>query len=301
MIITNIIGGLGNQLFQYAAAYRLAKIHNCKLFLDISDYAKYPDRKFELSHFNISGSILNSKEKFWFIKNQKKSVYKRIVSIIARIEKRTIVFYVKEPYFHFFPDLVKTPIPCYIEGYWQSEKYFLDIKHDLVKEFTLNSPISEVTLRCMKRIRKSNSICIHIRRGDYVSNMDANTFHGLCSLKYYYNGVEQIRQHIDSPVFFVFSDDSEWVRKNFCIDEPTYYITHNGIDKAYEDLYLMSQCSHHIIANSSFSWWGAWLGEKKGQIVIAPKPWFNYQYYNYDDIIPERWITIEKGDDYQRN
>ena len=133
---------------------------------------------------------------------------------------------------------------------------------------------------------------MHIRRGDYVSNPTTNKLHGTCSLEYYHNAVDIIAAKVSNPHFFIFSDDHEWARNNFKIDYPLTFVAHNNAGKNYEDMRLMSLCKHHIIANSSFSWWGAWLGSNPKKIVCAPRGWFKDKSLNTNDIIPSDWSRI---------
>ena len=141
-------------------------------------------------------------------------------------------------------------------------------------------------------IQSSDAVAIHVRRGDYISNQNTTEFHGICSLDYYHKAIDEIISKVNDPHFFVFSDDPEWTQENLKIDAPTTYVAHNSSDKNYEDLRLMSLCNHFIIANSSFSWWGAWLSRNESKIVIAPSRWFQDIKYNDSDRLPEEWKRI---------
>lgn len=143
-----------------------------------------------------------------------------------------------------------------------------------------------------QNILSVNAVSLHVRRGDYVSNLTINQFHGTCSLEYYNQAIAQIAKKVETPHFFVFSDDPEWVKSNLKIDYSITIVDHNNADKNYEDIRLMSLCKHHIIANSSFSWWGAWLCRNPNKIVIAPLKWFNDKSINTTDLIPDGWIKI---------
>ena len=141
-------------------------------------------------------------------------------------------------------------------------------------------------------IRACESVSVHIRRGDYLSNPAFYRFHGVCAVEYYEAAVGHLAGAVENPCFFLFSDDLDWARRNLRLDYPVTYVDHNGEDKDYEDLRLMSQCKHHIIANSSFSWWAAWLCANPGKIVIAPRKWFNDPNIDTADIIPASWRRI---------
>ena len=159
-------------------------------------------------------------------------------------------------------------------------------------DFTVKSKLNGKNKELLQKIKKSNSIAIHIRRGDYVTNSIVNKVHGTCGIDYYNNAVNLMIRKINDPVFFIFSDDIKWTKDNIKTDFPTIYVSHNGPNKGYEDMRLMTQCKHFIIANSSFCWWGAWLSRNKKKIVIAPKRWFKVEGKNSSDIVPEKWIKI---------
>ena len=200
--------------------------------------------------------------------------------------------YVKEKYFHFDPDILSVPNNSYLEGYWASEKYFQDISDVIRKEFILKNTPDAINKAMMKRISSCNSISIHVRRNDYVEDKKTNDFHGVCGLEYYNKAVSMIGKKIKNPTFFVFSDDPEWCKINLRLDFPTDYVTHNLGKKDYEDMRLMSACKHNIIANSSFSWWGAWLNNNSNKIVVAPKKWFADASTNTADLVPKQWSRI---------
>lgn len=183
------------------------------------------------------------------------------------------------------------PDNVYLEGYWQSERYFEDIKEIVQKEFTLKTPLEGLNLILAEEIRTVDAVSMHVRRGDYVTDENVSTMHGVCDLEYYRKAVDKVVQTLKDPCFFVFSDDPEWVADNLKLRHPARYISHNS-SLAHEDLRLMSLCRHHIIANSSFSWWGAWLSTCHEKLVIAPNKWFNNFKVDTSDLIPKAWIRI---------
>ena len=199
--------------------------------------------------------------------------------------------YLRERSPAFDPNILSLSDGVYLDGFWQSEKYFLDIEAILRKEFSLREPPSFRSLGLAKQITPSNAVSIHIRRGDYLAQ-DKIAFHGVCSLDYYLAAVTIISRRISSPHFFVFSDDHEWAEKNLKLSYPITFAHDSDNKKPYEDIWAMSLCSHHIIANSSFSWWGAWLSANPDKFVIAPKQWFRLQTMDAKDIVPERWLRI---------
>ena len=185
--------------------------------------------------------------------------------------------------------MTKKRINYYI-GYWQSEKFFKDISDEIRKDFSFPKFTSEKNLEILKLIKSYNSVSIHIRRGDYLQNRG---FNGLAPLEYYQKAIEYIKNKIENPHFFIFSNDIEWCRKNLSI-ENSYYIDWNRGEESYRDMQLMSLCKHNIIPNSTFSWWGAWLNKNPNKIVIAPEKWFNdCVNIDYSNIVPETWIKIK--------
>jgi len=136
------------------------------------------------------------------------------------------------------------------------------------------------------------SISVHFRRGDYVTDPQTNKIHGTCSFDYYHQAIDDICKYTSNPHFFIFSNDPQWVKDNFSLPYPMQIITLNGPEKPHFDLYLMSLCKHHIIANSTFSWWGAWLSTNKDKRVYTPKRWYNVDYIDQKDGFPDSWIKI---------
>jgi hypothetical protein len=198
----------------------------------------------------------------------------------------------KEPHFPYDPNILKCNNHVYLEGYWQTEKYFKDIKEIILRDFTIVEEPDPRNKTMADQIRGSESVSIHVRRGDYVTNPTTNAYHGTCSEDYYKKAIQIIKNRVHKPQFFIFSDDLTWVREHLDIGYPTVFVDFNGPDKDYEDLRLMSLCQNHIIANSSFSWWGAYLGSDPGKIVIAPKRWFKKTDIITSDLLPESWIQL---------
>ena len=304
MVITKIQGGLGNQMFQYAIGRHLAYLNKTELRLDLSFYNQIPknntQRKYLLGNFNITGKPLNlSEEKKVKIKNlhNRPFLTKIIRKILKNIEEKKPIYkrkYIREPHFHFCPDVLKARNKTiYLYGHWQSEKYFKNIENIIRKEFTLKNGLSNEAKNILEKIQKTNSVSIHIRRGDYVENKKNCTLYGVCSLTYYYKTIKIIQNKTGNPHFFVFSDDIRWVQKNLKTASSLTLVRGVNI-RDFEEIILMSKCKHNIIANSTFSWWGAWLNNNPNKIVIAPKPWFNIATINTKDLLPPLWITIDK-------
>lgn len=284
MIISRLIGGLGNQMFQYAAGRRLAIIHNTDLKIDISGFGNYKIHRYQLGQYNISAQIATTDE----IKNFRgKSILfiNRLTPSNAR--------WIKEKYFHFDPSILMLQDNVYLDGYWQSEKYFKDVENPIRHDLRVKSPPSENNASMLTDIQRQMSVALHIRRGDYVTNKITNLHHGTATLEYYQNAIKYLISHgIQKPCFYIFSDDPTWVKQNLKLDYPTVYVNHNDRDHGYEDMNLMSHCQHFIIANSTFSWWGAWLSNNPNKIVIAPKLWFADPMIDTNDLIPSEWRRL---------
>lgn len=179
-----------------------------------------------------------------------------------------------------------------LDGYWQSEKYFMRKSNAIKNDFTFITEMDQHNIAILKDIKKTQSVSIHVRRGDYVSNNKTHNFHGVCSSEYYKAAVVRIKKQIKKPTFYVFSDDPTWCRKNLMLDKNTSIVDNTNCPSGVIDMHLMSACQHNIIANSSFSWWGAWLNNNKSKIIIAPKRWFQDQAIDTRDIIPDGWVRL---------
>ena len=274
MIITSLNGGLGNQMFQYAIGRALAAKNNDKLRLDLSGFSPKraidTPRQYELSIFNLQATKFNSHILDFFHPPQ----------------------LISETSHTFDPAILNIKGNIRLVGYWQSEKYFNQYSELIRHDFAFPTPPTGKNKALLLGIDNSNSVSIHVRRGDYVSNQTTNQFHGVCSLAYYRKAIKSIKDKVKNPIFYVFSDDPEWCKDNLTIAEKTTYISHNSGEKSWEDMRLMSHCKYNIIANSSFSWWGAWLNDNPTKIVIAPQKWFNDPSIDTQDVIPDSWLKM---------
>ena len=283
MIITILEGGLGNQLFQYAIGRHLSIKNNDRLVIDASVYLIDKLRHYDLNRYNIKAEVGNIAICF----------FARVAkNIIPKIEKKITlpIKYVKERDTYFNNEILSEQRNIILDGYWQSEEYFKDIRDIILDDLTLLSNPDKENKKMLKRINHSNSVCLHVRRDDYVSNPLLQKFHGNLTQDYYSKAIGSICDRISDPVFFIFSDDPEWCKRNIFTNRPHTYVDINRPNKAPEDLRLMSACNHFIIANSSFSWWAAWLAEKAGTVIIAPKRW--YREKDEGDIVPKRWLRM---------
>jgi len=281
MIIVKLRGGLGNQMFQYAIGRNLALKNNAKLKFDVTELEQDKLRDYELNIFNISGSVASS-YRLIFIRKFNKNIISKILG--------QNYFYIKQKDWYFNATILERKGNIYLDGYWQSENYFKDIRQIITKDFTIRCEPDERNKSMLKKIENSNSVCIHVRREDYIRNKKTKEVHGICSSEYYYNAVKIIEKKVRNLKFFVFSDDSQWTRENLKLKHPTIYVDINNSEKNYEDLRLMSNCKHFIIANSSFGWWGAWLSNNPDKIICIPGKWFNS--IDEGDIVPKSWIRV---------
>jgi len=276
MIVTKLIGGLGNQMFQYATGRSLSKKLNTELWLDLSGFNKYKTWGYTLDIFNLNTKISPDK-------------LNTIIKAIRKTPlKKHIIF--EEKKYTFDSNLAKYQFPfLYLDGYWQSYKYFQDISDTIREDFTFHGERTKNYARQINRIKKSNSVSVHVRRGDYLTNPSANKFFCNIGIDYYKKSKKMIDSQTTDPVYYIFSDDILWCKKNLTFFKNSYYVENN---KMSQDLELMSLCKNHITANSTFSWWGAWLGNSKSGITITPKSWFTDKDYPIRDLIPQGWIKL---------
>lgn len=289
MIVIQLWGGLGNQLFQYAAARHLAEINHTQLKLDVSTFDKYKLRSCRMEHFNISIKYVSKNE---LARLRRMDPLSRVINLFGERKAASTMATYKEPHFHYDPEMLSQRGSIFLNGYWQSEKYFQEIAPIIHRELTVKTPADPANAKLAVEIQGHDSVSLHIRRGDYVTNPSTNQFHGTCSLEYYREGMDRIATASGEPHFYVFSDDIPWAQENLKSFYPMTFVDLNGPEQDYEDLRLMTLCRHHIIANSSFSWWGAWLCENPNKMVIAPRRWFANPDMNAEDLIPEAWIRI---------
>lgn len=274
VVVSSLAGGLGNQLFQYAFGRAVALQHHCDLVLDtrilqIKD-GQTP-RELGLSDFNIQASI----------------------DTLSRQQLDRCIA-VKESVSNYDAGVMhKTAPGCRLAGYWQTERYFGHIRPTLLTELTLRAPVTPYIQRLADQIASTpQSVSVHFRRGDYVSDPKVAAFHGVCSMDYYNNAIQSLTKQVhNSRHFFLFSDDPDWLATNIPAGVEPYTIVDARQSSAREDLWLMSLCRHHVVANSSFSWWGAWLSRHEG-INIAPGRWFQAPSFNDQDIVPASWQRL---------
>ena len=293
MIISQIKGGLGNQMFQYAAGRVLAEKHGVELCLDTSPFKNRDFHTgFELDRlFGIKNRIASGKEIKDLIGWRSTRIGTYILSKNFFSFLRGRRYYIEQGLF-FDYSFFSLPPDCYITGYWQSEGYFAGYEDLIQNLFSFAPLVSERNKKFADKIINCNSVSIHVRRGDYVTYPDTNKRHGTCPREYYENAIRYLNKFINDPVFFVFSDDMDWAINNIKIDREHYFVNHNTGMESYNDMWLMSLCRHHVIANSTFSWWAAWLNPSQNKLVVSPKQWFRDPSRSSSKIIPDQWVRI---------
>lgn len=280
MIIVNLTGGLGNQMFQYAFVKELQS-QRIKSYVNFYQLGK--NRDIERA-FNIKPTKGEKNITFFFSKN-----------IIFRLLRKLFITHIIEPqrlYSTYEPKYLnnKHIFPLHYVGTWQSEKYFGGIKNSIDRIFKFSNKLNNNTRQWQDKILSSpNSVAIHIRRGDYLKPEYITLFGGICTLNYYYKAINYIKDNVSNPSFFIFTNDASWVEANLNI-EHSFLVEGNDGEDSWQDMYLMSLCKHAIIANSTFSWWGAYLNKNKEKIVVAPCKWYNT--IEAPDIVPSNWIRL---------
>lgn len=298
MVIVRISGGLGNQMFQYAAGKACAVRNQCELKVDLSAYNRPPRgqeaaRKFELPVFLGEVPMATTAELATIRQYNENKAYKAYNRGRKLLGLQPAYTYCQERVpMHFDPAiLTSTGELLYVDGDWQNEKYFSNIADELRRDFTPNDLETNTRNAALaQQMAGMASVSLHVRRGDYLNN----EVHKPAPLAYYQAAIERVATQVAQPHFYIFSDDIAWARANLHFGAaPSTFIDHNtGLD-SYKDLYLMSKCQHHVVANSSFSWWGAWLNWSKQKLVIAPAEWLTFLNVTATDVVPESWVILK--------
>jgi hypothetical protein len=289
MIIVKMVGGLANKMFQYALYKRFVE-DGKDVYVDIESFVpKWDFERIELpqifSQINFKIADIN------YIKRLagEQDLVSKVRRKIKFLNKST---YLRESGFKYHPNLFSIHGDCYLEGCWQTEKYFIKIREKLLCDFKFKEFDDERNKQLANSLNQEESVAIHVRKGADYNKKDTK---GTCKRTYYQDAVEYIKLNIINPKFYVFTDNKEWVKENI------HNIEYNLIDwnptsgpKNFVDMQLMSKCKHNIIANSSYSWWGAWLNNNPQKIVVGPRQWFNSKVTKYDasDIMPDNWIKL---------
>lgn len=268
MIIINLTGGLGNQMFQYSFGRYLAIKNNTELKYHFTNALLNTKREFELDVFNIKAD-----------KVTRLDLKKVGVSNNLFLNR---VFYLLDEKFHLsfnkktitenknidFIKNKKIDHDVYLQGFWQNDSFLNEIENVIRGDFSFLPPLDENNNNILNIIKSVNSVSVHVRRGDYLTNKANTAKYGFIGIDYYVNAIKNIEQSVKNPVFFIFSDDMEWCKNNLNFINEKYFVDWNIGKDSYKDMQLMSLCKHNIIANSTFSWWGSWLNNNKKKIII---------------------------------
>ena len=297
MIIVQLLGGMGNQMFQYAAGRQLALKNDSTFKLDtiiLMDWRPgrhLVNRSFDLDIFRLVPEIAT-----------KKDIAPYNPQLMSKAEKILFHFKLKigyspsykEKHFHFDNEVVTLKGNQYLAGLWQSYKYFENIEDVIRTDFEFKKKLGPKAAQLFTKINECNSVCINVRRADYVSVKQTADVLGFIGLDYYKKAIDILINKINDAHIFIFSDDIQWCKQSLVIDKhPVMYVDHNYAGEKFSDYFqLMIACSHFIIPNSTFGWWAAWLSKSPGKIIIAPKKWMNDPGVNTDDLIPPAWIRV---------
>jgi len=297
MKIVKLKGGLGNQMFQFAFAKSLELKQKEIVKLDMDFFEIYKshngleiDKLFNIPNFSNKKEIQKFKGLYFYWLNKEWS----IKTIEKKILGKNILYKPKYNYIiekninKFNKTYLELKGDYYFEGYFQSYKYFQQYNDEIRKIFAFPKIVDKENLEILKKIKNTNSISLHIRRGDYLTK---NSQLNVLTMDYYKNAIQYILKNAKKPVFFIFSDDIKWCKKEFDFLNEKYFIDWNKKNKSFIDMQLISLCKHNIIANSSFSWWSAWLNKNPNKIVVCPKFWF-IDVINNTDRCLEEWKRI---------
>ena len=280
MMVVRINGGLGNQLFQYAFGYYLKKTKNVELKLDSNTFLRNKAINYRLDSFNVDDKFVTKKELGFY--GVKYGLFKKSINNKERYYRENMSYLYDKKI-----ENIKDNV--YFDGFWQCEDYFKRYRSEIIEEFSLKKK-SRIFENIRSKIIESNSISIHVRRGDYLIKQNYNAF-GLCDIDYYIKSISCIDCKITEPYYFCFSDDSSWLNESIVKNNSNYLNVSKFGLKPEEEMILMSLCKHNIVANSTFSWWGAWLNKNNKKIVIAPEKWRN-DGISVGRLLPVNWIKI---------
>ena len=285
MKIVKFLGGLGNQMFQYAF-YKSLSINSKNVKSDITGFQTYSlHNGFELENiFNISMNNANP-----FTINLYDKTYKTWhIRKLRRLLNLKRLYFEEREWSIYDENTLKDSKKVFYWGYWQNEKYFKNIEEQIRNDFIFKNILDSRNHLICEKIKNTNSVSIHIRRGDYVNHP---LFGDICNEDYYVKAIKHIQLKVDNPEYFIFSNDISWCKKHLKLLDATF-IDWNIGKQNFIDMQLMSYCKHNVIANSSFSWWAAWLNNNENKMVFAPKKWRNDINNTSIDILPEQWIKI---------
>jgi len=287
-VVIRLAGGLGNQLFQYACGLALAEARRARLLLDLSLYRQDKLRTYSLQPFAVDPGFV---PRPWAA---------LMGALDRRFVGRAVKTFMPIVGWHYVFDRCQGYDPrdfpsggnLVLQGYWQSENYFAAAADRVRAVFRFRDPPDESNAACLNRIAGGPAVAVHVRRGDYASVPEVTAIYGLCGPDYYRAAADHLQRVAPEARYFVFSDDPDWAEQNLQWPGPSEVVRHNVGKRDADDLRLMAACDHFVIANSSFSWWGAWLAGKPGKVVIAPKRWFAGAGHAEADRVPPEWVRL---------
>lgn len=287
MKLITLSGGLGNQMFQYAL-YLSLQAQGEHVFLYKNKILKHCEHSgYELQRiFGVESEVKG----MWLtnlLQNRWIGSFVKHLLFPRKLRERKLYDYAS-----YEKPMKRKSFPGeHWVGYWQSEKYFAEVVDKVRRSFTFNvNLLSQATRTCVENMPETTSVSLHVRRGDYVSTGFSWMYGGLCDLDYYRKAIQYIKTHVKNPVFYVFSDDLEWIKENLPLSDDSVLVDWNRGTDSWQDLYLMSQCKAHVLANSSFSWWGAWLDANPNKVVVTPAVWVNH--IGAPDVVPDSWVRL---------
>ena len=287
-VYVRLLGGLGNQLFQYAMGRALADARQVELVLD----PRFILRKGCISGLAIDEFAIRAR----YLTDTEAAYFKEPIWKLSRALRRQInpwLGYYHETVHSFDAAALAQSLEVMLSGFWQSERYFSNYGHQLRTDLVLKSQMPSAAVKLAKQMASGPSVAMHVRRGDYLTDPKALVKHGVTSAHYYQTALQLMIEKLGDVDLYVFSDDPDWVRTN--IQHPKIIFVSDFGFSAEQDLWLISACQHQIIANSSFSWWGAYLNDYASKVIVAPQPWFDAKHMAQQDIIPADWNTLAKS------
>ncbi len=291
VVIARIYGGLGNQLFMYACGLALAARNEVPLLLDVGQLGDEQQRPYGLGVFRLRAThadLATIRAVRGFSDGKLSSEWFRIRKSLGLAANPS---YIREHGFRFDPRVVAHPVPAYLKGHWMCERYFADQATAVRRDLAFVDEPHGLNAELARAIGARMSASVHVRRGDYLNGGNQQVYAQPGS-GYYQRAVQALRERVPDVQLYCFSDDPAWAKSALGLPPETVFVTHNGA-AGHEDLRLMSLCRHHIIANSTFSWWGAWLNPNPAKIVIAPATWYLAgSGHDATDLVPESWLRI---------
>jgi hypothetical protein len=288
MIVSRIYGGMGNQMFHYAYGRMLAHKHQTtfKIYFDDcgegwADHSK----QLTLTKFNIQAELATEKDRSMFICNSKNMAV-RALHKFGRMIKGLHYIGDGARVHEYHWNALNAPDNSFTDGFWQSEIYFKDIASIIRKEFSIKEPLSDDAKKMEQQIKSTNSVSLHVRRGDYLNQTKT---YWISDIEYYKRALELVKKKVYNPTIFVFTNDAAWVKKSLKLDVPMVVVENT---QPYEDMHLMSQCRHSIASNSTFAWWGAWLIDNPDKIVILPARWLTDETIDTSHYTASNWLRV---------